>query len=845
MPKRNENLRFFTQLGGKALADDVLAYEKIIVRSDQRYGKTRAPQADRQWRILGMVINVHQPGTQTLWLECEYGWAELHWIASNCLRVRMSVNGSTSFSTPPFSYAVSKTEWPPVTVKTVIGDEAIVIQTLDLICRVGRKPLRVGLETGDGRLLCVDAAGMQRRADGAVRLSMKMHPDETSYGMGERAFGLNLRGKHLTLWNKDNNEYERGSDPLYYSIPFYLGVHSGAAYGLFWDNSYRGFADLGKDTAGELVFQAEGGELCYYLFGGGDVNTVLARYTELTGRIQQPPLWALGYHQCRFSYYPQDTILQLAKEFRSRGIPCDALYLDIHYMDGFRIFTWDKTLFPDLKKLVNDLHRDGFKVIAILDPGVKVDPPYETYQTGMAGDVFLKYADGEVVSAAVWPGLCHFPDFTKPHTRTWWTKECARLLVLGIDGLWNDMCEPAVFTGDGPVTLPDYVLHDKEGQGGSHLENHNVYGLLMGRASLDALKKYRPNQRPVNIIRAGYAGAQRYAMSWTGDNASDWDHLRLSISMVLNMGLSGAPLIGPDIGGFRGNSSGELFTRWLQAACLMPFFRTHTSFGTAPQEPWSFGQPYEVINRVTIELRYRLLPYLYAVIAQCREYGWPVLRPLFTAEPSNPDIREIDDAYLLGDALLVAPVLQEGAVSRQVYLPSGDWYDFWTNECLQGRRVVEVTAPLERLPLFVKGGAAIPLWPDMQYTGEKTVDTLTMRVYPGQHETILYEDQGEGLEYERGQYRWIYITTLWDEDTFIIKRRVAGSFEPPYQSIRLEIVGFDEEPAGVRVDRQGAPLWFFDDDLLELKVGDFKEVEVTRKSSTADKTLLHRPWERK
>jgi alpha-glucosidase len=438
--------------------------------------------------------------------------------------------------------------------------------------------------------------------------------------------------------------------------------------------------------------------------------------------------------------------------------------------------------------------------------------------------------------------MCHFPDFTNPAARTWWAEQCTKLLEIGVDGIWNDMCEPAIFSPEGPVTLPDYVQHNRDGHGGDHRENHNVYGMLMGKASLEGLQKYCPDLRPVNIIRAGYAGAQRYAMSWTGDNASDWDHLKLSISMTLNMGLSGAPMTGPDIGGFRDDVTPELFTRWLQAACLLPYFRTHTSFGTAQQEPWSFGQPYEVINRLTIELRYRLLPYLYSVVAQCKEYGWPIVRPIFMAEPYNPDIRAIDDCYLLGDAILVAPILDEGATSRSVYLPAGAWYDYWTNELVDGGEQITVTAPLERLPLFIRAGAALPLWPEIQYVGEKSSDTLTLRIFPGEFETVLYEDKGEGLDYERGDYRWVYVTSSRDGDKLVIDRRVAGSYEPSYKMIRLEVVGFDEEPAEVRVDRQGAPLWFYDDDVLELTVEPFKTVEIMRKPTTSDRTMLRKTW---
>ncbi|MCA9914835.1 MAG: hypothetical protein KC496_15890, partial [Anaerolineae bacterium] len=368
----------------------------------------------------------------------------------------------------------------------------------------------------------------------------------------------------------------------------------------------------------------------------------------LTGRITLPPLWSLGYQQCRFSYYPQQTVLDLAGEFRKRGIACDVLYLDIHYMAGFRVFTWDRTRFPALPEMIATLHRQGFKVVVIVDPGIKIDPDYSVYVSGVEQDVFLKYPDGKPVTAAVWAGASHFPDFTSAAARCWWAEQFLPLLDAGVDGIWNDMCEPAIFTSDGASTLPDYVIHDVDGLGGDHQGNLNVYGLLMGRASQEALRKYYPERRPFNMIRAGFAGAQRYASSWTGDNSSTWDHLRLSLSMTLNMGLSGAPMTGPDIGGFDGDTDGELFTRWLQAAVLMPFFRTHTGMDTHAQEPWSFGQPYEVINRLTIDLRYRFLPYLYSLVAIAKEYGWPVIRPVFTLEPMNPDLRVVDDCYLLG-----------------------------------------------------------------------------------------------------------------------------------------------------------------------------------------------------
>lgn len=837
MSKRAQNLTFFTELSGSALVDDILAYERLSGRIEKRFAsRTMTPDT---WRAAGNVISStgYERG---LHLQCEYGWIEVQWIVANCVRVRWAA-ASDKFS-EPFSYAVNKTNWPEIQPEVVENDTSIDIRTSEMRMRIAKKPFRISLETPDGKLICGDKAGMRLRDDGMLRLSMRLQPEESCYGLGERASSLNLRGKRFQLWNTDQPDYERGSDPIYFSIPFYLGLHGDLAYGVFWDNSTRGLVDTGKTEADELLFEAEGGDLRYYLFTGSDINAVIARYTELTGRIPLPPLWALGYQQSRFSYYPQDTVIKLARTFRERGVPCDVIYLDIHYMNGFRVFTWDESRFPDFKAMISELHGLGFKVIAILDPGIKIDTEYPSSHSGFFHDIFLKYPDEETFAAPVWPGMCHFPDFTLPAACEWWAGQCARLIEAGIDGIWNDMGEPTLFTPDGPAAPPDFLVHRPDAGGTMHRDLHNVYGMLMGRASCEALARYRPGMRPVSIIRAGFAGAQRDTLSWTGDNASDWDHLRLSLSMTLNMGLSGFPMTGPDVGGFRGDATPELFTRWLQAASLMPFFRAHTTFGSAQHEPWSFGQPYEVINRLTIELRYRLLPYLYSVIAQCREYGRPVIRPLFMAEPFHPGIRSIDDCYLLGDAILVAPVLEEGAARRKVYLPAGDWYDFWSNDLLEGGEVIDIIAPLERLPLFVRAGAVLPMWPEMQYVGEKTVDTLILRVFPGAFETVMYEDKGEGLEYLNGEYRWVYMTTRQEEDKLIVDRRAAGNYEPSYQTIRLEVIGFHEEPAAVRVDRQGAPVWFFDDDLLELKLETFRTVEITHKPTTSDRTIRRKTW---
>lgn len=837
---KHDPLQFFQRIGGKRLVDGIQHAERHIHRYEKRFGgKKRAPA---QWQSPGALkkFTVYERGVR---FTCEHGWVELHLIAPDCLRVRLRLQDSDFL--PPFSYAINKVDWSEVDFRVEETPEAVEIYTGELVCRVAKAPFRLAVETSAGRRVCADTQGMQWRADGAVRLSLALPPDETCCGLGERASSLNLRGKRLSLWNSaPAKAYTRDTDPLNFSIPFYLGVNSDGIYGVLWDNASRGSADLGAAAANELAFESERGELRYYIFSGATVNEVLERYTELTGRIKLPPLWALGYHQSRFSYFPQEAVLALATEFRRRSFPCDALYLDIHYMHQFEVFTWDYERFPGAPQMIRQLQSAGFKTVTAVNPGIRIDDDYLIFKSGMARSVFLKYPDGEPFVGASWAGACHLPDFTNPIARSWWSEQFDTLMRPGVDGIINDMGEPALFAADGGVvTVPDFAEHDQDGLHSDHLANHNVYGLLMARATREALEKLRADKRPFNVMRAGFAGAQRYGFAWMGDNKSDWDHLRLSISMILNMNLSGMPLVGANLGGFEDEPDGELFTRWLQAACLLPYLRNHTMLGTKPQEPWSFGQPYEVINRVALELRYRLLPYLYSVVALCQEFGYPIIRPLFTLEPRTPALRSVDDAYMVGDALLVAPVMQPGAIERQVYLPAGQWYDFWTSEPLQGGKIITVPAPLERLPLFVRAGSVLPLHPEMLYAGEKSVEQMILRVYPGKGDSVHYEDAGEGLEYQHGDYRWIYTSCEWDDNQFIIKRRTAGRFEPLYKAIKVEIVS-SEEPADVRIGMFGAPIWFYDDGVLEVNTDDktFGTITVVYRGQPFDPTIPSRPW---
>ncbi|MBC7227570.1 MAG: glycoside hydrolase family 31 protein [Thermoflexales bacterium] len=626
---------------------------------------------------------------------------------------------------------------------------------------------RITVRDADGAVIAEEAAPVSWTADGRAVLRWRIPPDAHFYGLGERAAPLDLRGGVYVNWNTDPRTYGPGDDPLYLCVPFLLVLlpEGRGAFGLLLENSARSWFDLGRTEPGVVRIEVESphpsptplrGEVSCILFFAPTVAELVERFTEATGRHPLFPRWALGYHQCRWSYYPEERVRRLARDFRETyRVPCDGIHLDIHYMDGYRVFTWDPRRFPDPKGLIADLHGQGFKVVTIIDPGVKADRNYRVFREGLERGMFCRYPDGRVFIGPVWPGNCAFPDFTDPRVREWWGDLHRDLLEAGVDGVWDDMNEPALFGEDG-ATIPGPVRHNLDGAGGDHRVAHNLYGLNMARATAEGLARLRPDRRPFVITRSGWTGVQRYTAHWTADNRSDWASLRQTLPMVLNLGLSGIAFTGSDIGGFEGFATGELFTRWLQMSVFFPFCRAHTYFASHDQEPWSWGEPYLSVNREFIQLRYQLLPYLYTALWQCAQRGVPIVRPLLWASQDDPTTHTLDDEFLCGDALLVAPVLEEGATRRRVYLPAGRWYDFWTDDVLEGPGWIEAEAPLERIPVFVRAGAAVPMGPEMDYVGQRPTDPLTLHLYPpaeGQEGvSFLYEDDGETIAYQRGEY---------------------------------------------------------------------------------------------
>ena len=756
-----------------------------------------------QWRSIGDLEAYTLEGNKVT-LTSGSSSVQITVLKSDLIRVRLAPNGRFQ---PDQSWAVVKTHWPIVQPEVKTTESDIRIATSELVMIVKKKPLRLTFLDRDGTILNRDDEARGMCWDGAaVRVWKEMPETENYYGFGEKAGALNRKFKHMTMWNSDIPAYKADTDPLYQTIPFFYGLDRGAAYGIFFDNSSWSSFDMGKEFPDRYSFGALGGELNYYFFSGPSPRKILERFTELVGRAPLPPRWSLAYQQCRWSYYPESRVRKLASDFRSKRIPCDVIYLDIDYMEGYRIFTWSKKDFPHPKSMISDLARDGFKIAVIVDPGIKVDSLYHAYRSGLSGDHFLKYPDGKTYVGKVWPGACAFPDFSKATTRAWWGKNFEVLTEAGVRGFWNDMNEPSVF--DVPSkTVELNVIHDDNGLKTPHTKNHNTYGLLMTRATYEGVRGLRPGERPFVLTRASYAGGQRYSAAWTGDNISSWEHLEMAVPVMLNLSISGQPFVGTDIGGFVGSPDGELYARWLQLGVFSPLMRTHTEWGSKDQEPWSYGPTYENINKATIELRYKLLPYIYDAMAQASATGVPPMRPLAFEYPDVVGFLTEGTQFMFGDDLLIAPVLWPGATNREVRLPKGGWYDYWSGKKYEGNTSVTVGAPINRIPIFVKAGAILPMQQVLQYSDQAPIDPLTLTFYPTDSSSSeYYEDDGHSFAYEKGEYlKRVFGQKKTERSMEILIGRVEGSYRPPDRSRLLQLLDVPKTPQSVRLSGTTLP----------------------------------------
>lgn len=607
----------------------------------------------------------------------------------------------------------------------------------------------------------------QQSAESRWDFYFKLPRGAYCFGLGERLSGLNLRGRAHTLFNHSDPVHVPSLDPMYKSIPLLIVAHHGRYQGFFLDSParQRWSLDAELDGEGSIELLSRRG-FTLYAFDECSLPDLLAAFTSLTGRTKLPPNWALGHQQSRWSYPDEKTVREVARQFRERKIPCDTMVLDIDYMDEYRVFTNDPERFPDLGGLVADLADDDFNVVAIVDPGVKKEARFGVYQDGMKRDFFVKKGDGKPFVGKVWPGQCVFPDFLRHDVRVWWAAMQGFFTDNGIKGVWNDMNEPQMIGQQDPplpvdaVELPDprhqmFVQQAPEGEVG-HFEVRNLYGMLMSRAAHEGLTAMNPDERPFVLTRSCYAGIQKYAAVWLGDNMSWWEHLCLSVPMLVNMGLSGVPFGGVDIGGFGDDCSPELLVRWYEVGIFYPFFRNHSAMKTRLQEPFAFGPETEEHCRHLIETRYRLLPYIRNLFWEAYRNGAPLMRPLFWDYPGDENVYEIEDQFLFGRDILVAPVLRRGARRRTVYLPEGLWHPFEGGAPLPGGRLHTVNMELGRVPAFVRDGSIIPYSPVMQSTAEYESAPITFRCYGDRGIGLFTEDDGISLEYENEGYNeWL------------------------------------------------------------------------------------------
>ena len=567
----------------------------------------------------------------------------------------------------------------------------------------------------------------------------------------------------------------------------------------------------------------------YYFIYGPLMSQVVKAYTNLTGTPELPPMWAMGYHQSKWSYYPESNVRSIAKNFRKLRIPCDAIYLDIDYMDGFRCFTWDKSRFPNPKKMISDLEEKGFKTVVMIDPGIKIDKDYWVYQEAIENDYFCKRADGAFMKGKVWPGECNFPDFTNPKVREWWAELYKEMMSeIGVHAVWNDMNEPAVM--EVPTkTAPLDTRHDYDGHPCSHRKAHNVYGMQMVRATYEGIKKYVYPKRPFVITRAAFAGTQRFSSTWTGDNVATWEHLWIANVQAQRMCMSGYSFVGSDIGGFAEQPNGELFARWIQLGVFHPFCRVHSSGDHGDQEPWSFDDEVTNIVRKFIELRYQLLPYLYTMFYRYSKEGVPMLKPLVHFDQEDHQTHFRTDEFIFGEQILVCPVQEPNAQGRRMYLPRGTWYNYWTNEAVVGGMEKWVVAGLDKIPIFIKEGAMIPKYPVQQYVGELEIKELVLDVYykNGVETSTVYEDGEDGYDYKKGRYSLRNFNFKGKATEVVIQQFKDGSFVTSYETLKINLHGLPFKIKKIQVDNEFV-------DLKDVKLNGNNNIHISK-----DFTLLH------
>ncbi|MBO9129266.1 TIM-barrel domain-containing protein [Bacillus sp. 165] len=655
---------------------------------------------------------------------------------------------------------------------------------------VQKRPFSIAIHQENQLVFKTAEPAVAYTRDKHLYFSVMKNPPAAIYGLGEKTGFLNKNGAKISNWNTDvYAPHNKDTVELYQTIPFVLVHDMDRTTGIFFDNTYRTEFDM-QTYHDKLQIMAEGGQVNAYIMLGSDLKEVVASYTNLTGKTPLPPKWALGYHQSRYSYGSQDEVRQVMQRFKDYHIPLDCIFLDIHYMNGYRVFTFDEDQFPAYEALICELNENNVDVVPIVDPGVKKDIDYHVYREGIEKGYFSKYAEGHVYFGEVWPGMSAFPDFLNSEVQTWWGELHRFYTNLGIRGIWNDMNEPSVFNESKTMDLN--VMHNVDGKQITHREAHNVYGLYMSKATFEGLQKQLGNGRPFSLTRAGYAGVQRYSAVWTGDNRSHWEHLEMSMPMIMNLGLSGVAFTGADVGGFSSDATPELLIRWTQAGVFLPYFRNHSVQDSIYQEPWAFGEETLASVKKYIELRYRFMPCLYTLFYEAEQTGLPVVRPLVMEYPKDPETLQCSDQFLLGSQILIAPMVRPGQRYRSVYLPKGTWFDFWTNEEYEGGKYHLIEADLNTLPIFVKSGTILPLGTPVKNT--KETQDIELYVYLSGEDVVsghLYEDDGYTYDYQRDQYSFTTFTLKNETEGYYLMKQQKGSFTQRQAIKDVKLIGRD------------------------------------------------------
>lgn len=730
-------------------------------------------------------IKSQQWKTNTLSIVVENAYASLVVYSPNIIRVRIDKKPLQA----DFSYAVVAR--PVKTAATFRNEEKeLTITTDSLKVVIGKKPFSISFYNKTNQLISQDEPGLSTSwVNEEVTVYKTMQPGERFIGLGEKTGNLNRRGEGYTNWNTDAYGYSPYRDPLYTTIPFYMGLQHQLNYGIFLDNTFQTDFNFGASNDRFSSFGARGGEMNYYFISHHTIAGIIGSYTFLTGRMHMPPLWSLGYQQNRYTYYPDTEVLRIAQTLREKKIPADGITLDIHYMDRYQLFTWNKERFPNPLQLMERLKQLGFNSTVIVDPGIKIEPGAPAFERGLKENVYIKYSDGKNYAGEVWPGWCYFTDFTSEKGRAFWKREVKFFSDNGVKGIWNDMNEIATWG----QKMPSNVIFDFEGKKVSHLEAHNVYGALMAKTSYEGARA-ATNERPFILSRSGYAGMQRYSALWTGDNLSEDSHMMLGIRLLNSLGLSGVPFTGMDIGGFVGTPTPALYTRWMQAGAFFPYFRNHSALNTRSAEPWTFGEDITEIVRNYISLRYKLMPYLYSTFYESTQNGLPVMRSLAIENGFDENIyrSEFQNEFSFGKSILVIPVESDKQFAK-IYFPAGNWYNLYNDSLQQGSQEKLVELFIKELPVFVRAGSIIPMQSLVQSTSIQPTDTLVIHLYKGVGENsfVYYEDDGSSFNNEKGVYYKRMIRYNGNGNTLTFEKP-EGSASSKFRNIQLLLHGFGD-----------------------------------------------------